>query len=106
MDEKITLQGGDEYGTSPIRLNLGDVNLKTTHGGDYEPIKLDITGSNLLCSLDIQKPKVEVLTDLLHNLIQYRESDLAKLTLIDRESEITDIINEVLSKIKQELISY
>lgn len=103
---EVTLEGGSEYSSNPIRLNLGDINVRTTHEGNFEPINLDITGSNLLCSLDINKPKIETLTDLLHNLLQFRESDLAKLTLVDREYEITDIIDQVLSKIKQELIEY
>lgn len=73
--------------------------------GSYgNPIKLDINGSFI--QLEVSKPKVEALTDLLGKLLQFRESDLAKLSLIDREAEITGIIDSVISKLQNELMNY
>lgn len=105
MDE-ITLNRKDDYESNPIKLNLNDLDLRITHGGNYEPIKLDLEGSNLILDLHMSKPKMEVLTDLLGKLLQFRKSDLAKLSLIDQEEEITDVINDVINKIKNELITY
>ena len=43
---------------------------------------------------------------LLGNLIQYKESDMAKLALIDKDSQILNIIEQVLLKIEQELTNF
>ena len=104
---EVTLKGDAQCPNEPIRLNVeGLESLNLTHGGNYESIKLDISGSSLFCELSITKPKVEALTDLLGKLLQFRESDLAKLTLIDKEFEITNVIDDVINKIKHELIAY
>lgn len=82
-----------------------DDRLNIDLGGNYNPIKLDINGSSIF-ELNISKPRIEVLTDLLGKMIQFRESDLAKLSLIDRDKEITSIIDTIIGKIKSELVSF
>ena len=95
MEVKI---GGDS--TSPLTVHLD-------HGYQI-PVRLegDVNLNITLHTTSLENNKIETLTTLLGNLLKFRESDLAKLSLLDREEEITGIINTVINKIDFELRMY
>lgn len=98
---ELRVGGGD----SPLNVQLGSVDLHITgnYGNDLQ-LNLNHTGGQ---DIHTSRPKLEVLTELLGNLLKLKESDIAKSVLIsDNGSDIISITNETIRKIEIELTRY
>ena len=91
-------------GTFTLNHEGMTVDINVT-GNNYSPIGISIKDMPII-HIEHSKPKIEVLVDLLRKMLQYRESNLAKLTLLDKDSNITNVVDDIIFKIQSELINY